>query len=123
MTESERNLGRRWFEEVWNQQRRETIAELIAPQALLHDAAIEAVGPESFFPFFDRFNAAFSELHIKVEDSIAEGDKISVRWLFTAKHTGDALGVAASGLPVRFTGITIFRVAGGRFVEGWQHWD
>jgi predicted ester cyclase len=123
MTESERNLGRRWFELVWNQRRREAIAEMLAPQAIAHDGSSEATGPDGFYPFYDRMLATFSEIHVDVHDSIAEGDKICVRWTFTGKHTGDGLGAAPTGTAVHVTGITIMRVSGGRMVEGWQNWD
>jgi steroid delta-isomerase-like uncharacterized protein len=123
MTESERDLGRRWFELVWNQGRREAIAEMLAPDAVVHDGGSDARGPEGFYPFYDRLRAALSEIHIHVEHTFAEDDKICVRWSCTGKHTGEGLGVAATGATIKVTGITILRVAGGRLVEGWQNWD
>jgi steroid delta-isomerase-like uncharacterized protein len=123
MTESERNLGERWFELVWNQQRREAIAEMLAPSAVLHDGAIDTVGHQGFYDFFDRMNAAFSELHVSVADTIAEGDKVCVRWSCTAKHSGSGLGIPPSGVTIHVTGVTLIRVAGGKIVEGWQNWD
>jgi len=123
MTESERDLGRRWFEEVWNQGRRETIGEMIAPDALLHESGADSKGPDAFYPFFDRMVAAFSEIHVDVEDTLAEGDKICVRWSFAARHTGSELGIPPTKAVVNVTGISIMRVAGTRFLEGWQNWD
>jgi steroid delta-isomerase-like uncharacterized protein len=123
MTDSERALGRRWFEEVWNKGRRDEIAEMLAPNGVIHDGGIGTTGPDGFYPFFDRLSAAFSEFHVNVEDSIAEGDKVCVRWSCTAKHTGDGLGMPPTGITIHITGISIFRVAGGKLVEGWQNWD
>ncbi len=123
MTESERGLGRRWFEQVWNEGRREAIAEMLAPGAVVHDGGSETSGPEGFYPFYDRLRATISEIHIRVEDSFAEGDKLCVRWSCTGKHTGDGLGVAPTGKTINVTGISILRVAGGKLVEGWQNWD
>src|SRR5262249_35846299 len=117
MTDEERDLGRRWFEEVWNKGRREAIDEMLAPEGVIHDGGTDTVGPEGFYPFFDRLNATFSEFHVHVEDSIAEGDKICVRWSCTAKHTGDGLGMPATGVTTHITGISILRVADGRLVE------
>jgi predicted ester cyclase len=91
MTESERQLGQRWFEEVWNRGQRHAIAEMFGPNAVLHECGVDSVGPEGFYPFYDRMVAAFSEIHVDVEDTIAEGEKLCVRWSFTAKHTGDGL--------------------------------
>jgi hypothetical protein len=64
MTEEDRGLGTRWFEEVWNKGRREVIAEMLAPDAVLHEGGVDSVGPEGFYPFFDRLRAAFSELRV-----------------------------------------------------------
>jgi predicted ester cyclase len=123
MTDLERGLGSRWFEQVWNEGRREAIAEMLAPEGVLHEAGTDTIGPEGFYPFFDRMRATFSDLRVKVEDTIAEGDKICVRWSCTAGHTGDGLGIAATGVTMHVTGISILRVAGGKLVEGWQNWD
>src|SRR5271157_2692027 len=68
MTELERGLGSQWFEEVWNKGRREAIAELLAPDAVFHEGKTDCVGPEGFYEFFDRLNAAFSEFCVTVHD-------------------------------------------------------
>ena len=123
MTEYERNLGRRWFEEVWNKGRREAIAEMLAPGAAVHDGGIDTSGAEGFYPFYDRLRATRSDIHVEVQDTIVEGEKLCVRWSCSAKHTGDGLGIAPTDKPIHVTGITILRVANGKMVEGWQNWD
>lgn len=124
MTEMEQGLGRRWFEEVWNKGRREAIAEMLAPDAVLHDAERDSLpGPEGFYPFFDRLSATLSELHVTVDDTFAGDDRVCVRWSCSAKHTGDGFGVPPTGKAIHVTGISILRVAGGIVVEAWQNWD
>lgn len=123
MTDSERDLGRRWFEEIWNMGRRETIAEILAPDAVIHDGGTDSRGPEGFYPFFDRIHASFSNMHVTIEDTFAEGDQICIRWSCAATHSGDGLGIAPTGRTISVTGISIGRVSGGRFVEAWQNWD
>ena len=123
MTEDERDLGRRWFEEVWNRGRRDAITEMLAPDGVLHEGGLDSVGPEGFYPFFDRMHAAMDEIQATVHDTIAQGDRICVRWSFKAKHSGPGLGVPATGRTIQVTGISIIRVADGKVVEGWQNWD
>jgi steroid delta-isomerase-like uncharacterized protein len=123
MTESERTLGSRWFEEVWNKGRRAAIAEMLAPGAVLHEGGIDSVGPEGFYSFFDRLNAAFSDIRVTVHDTIAEGDRACVRWTCSCKHTGGTLGIPATQKTVEVSGISILRIAEGRMVESWQNWD
>lgn len=81
------------------------------------------MGPEGFYPFFDRLHAAFSDFQIVIHDTIAEGDRICLRWTCTCKHTGDGLGMPATQKTVHVTGMCIIRIANGRMVEGWQNWD
>jgi predicted ester cyclase len=123
MTESERELGTCWFEQVWNQGRREAIAEMMAHDAIVHDGESTTVGRDAFYSLFDRMTATFSETHISVEDTIAEGDKICVRWRCACRHTGGGLGITPTGETVHFTGISIMRIADSVFVEAWQNWD
>ena len=123
MTDMERSLGSRWFEEVWNKGRRDAIPEMLAPDSVLHDGGTDSVGPEGFYPFFDRLSAAFSDLHITVHDTIAEKDRICVRWSCSATHVGDGLGVAPTGKRLHVTGMSMMRVRDGQIVEVWQKWD
>ena len=123
MTELERGLGARWFEEVWNKGRREAIAEMLSPHAVLHEGGVDCAGPEGFYSFFDRLHAAFSDFRVTVHDTFAEGDRACLRWTCSCRHTGDALGMPATQKTVHVTGISILRVAEGRMVEAWQNWD
>jgi steroid delta-isomerase-like uncharacterized protein len=123
MTEDERGLGRRWFEEVWNRGRREAIPEMLAPGGVLHERGLDSVGPDGFYPFFDRMHTSMEEIQTTVHDTIAEGDCLCIRWSFTAKHSGSGLGIPATGRTVHVTGISIIRVVDGKVVEGWQNWD
>jgi len=123
MTESERDLGRRWFELVWNQGRRDAIAEMLSPDALIHDGSTDSQGVDGFYLFFDRMTSTFSNIHVTIDDSISERDRVCVRWQFTAVHSGNGMGIESTGKNVRVTGISILRVADGKLVEGWQNWD
>ena len=68
-------------------------------------------------------NSALSEIHVNVDDSFAEGDRICVRWSVTGKHTGSGLAALPTGATIHATGISILRAAGDKVIEGWQNWD
>ena len=123
MPDSPRDLGRRWFDEVWNDGRREAIAEMLTPTCVIHDGETDSIGPDGFHLFFDRMNGSFSDIQVTVNDTIEEGDIACIRWTCTAKHTGADLGIPPTGKPVRMTGITILRASSGRIDEAWQNWD
>jgi steroid delta-isomerase-like uncharacterized protein len=119
-------LMRRWFDEVWNEGRMQTIHDLLAPDAIgigqLEDGR-ELRGPAGFLPLVERLRGAFPDIKIVVEDAFGSDDKVVVRWSATMTHRGDHLGMPATGKPVRLTGITIARIVDHQIVAGWDNWD
>ena len=127
MSENNKALMRRWFEEVWNKGRAEAIPEMFADEGIAHglsdDPASPLRGPAGFLPFHAQFREAFPNIEVVVEDQIAEGDRVATRCSVRGKHAGDSLGFAATGSPVEFTGITITRIKDGKIVEAWNNFD
>jgi len=123
MSKANKALATRWFEEVWNKGRREAIAEMLLPNAVIYESCQAIQGPEGFYPFFDRMQATFSDIHVSFDDAIAEGDRVVLRWSVSMRHTGDGLGVPPTEKLVTTTGISVLRIAGDKFIEGWQNWD
>ena len=77
-------LARRWFEEVWNQRRTDTIDELVAPDGVCQSESGLLRGPEEFkAKAHAPFLAAFPDLRITVEGTVSEGDQVVVRWRAT----------------------------------------
>ena len=116
----------RWFEEVWNKGRESAIDEMAEPNAIAHglgEDGGDVVGLENFKLFFRRFQAALSDIHVKVEDVVTEGDRTVARVKVTAKHTGESLGIPAKGNKVEFSGVSIARLKDGRIAEAWNHFD
>ena len=68
---------------------------------------------------FAMLHAAFPDLHITVEDTITEGDKVVGRNSLTGTHRGAYMGLAPTGRRVVYSEIFIFRLAEGRIVEIW----
>jgi predicted ester cyclase len=65
------------------------------------------------------YRTAFPDAKIAVEDTIAEADKVVIRWSGHATHKGPFLDIAPTGKRVTLEGITIFRVVEGRVAEQW----
>ncbi len=115
-------IAHRWFEEVWNQRRPETIDELLAEESVCHADDGPIRGPQEFkerqhVPFL----GAFPDIRIKVEAVLAHGDQVVVRWLATGTHDGEGLGIPPTNRPVTLRGITWLRIKDGKLMEGWQH--
>jgi steroid delta-isomerase-like uncharacterized protein len=119
-------LVKRWFDEVWNNGNLDAIDELLATDAIGHglgEAGKNVIGPEAFKPFVQRLRGAFPDMHISVDDTISEGDKIAARFTATMTHQGDDLGMPATGKHVTVSGICFTRISNGQIVEGWNCWD
>jgi predicted ester cyclase len=66
---------------------------------------------------------AFGEFHHEIAASIAEGDKVASRVTGFGKHTGDFIGIPATGKQVTMSGISIHRVKDGKLAEHWAQVD
>jgi steroid delta-isomerase-like uncharacterized protein len=119
-------LMRRWFHEVWNEGKTESIHEFLAPDAIgigeLEDGR-PLCGPAEFVPFVERIRGAFPDINIVVEDAFGAEDKVVLRWSATMTHRGDHLGMPASGPRVRIAGMSIARIRDKQIIEGWDNWD
>ena len=67
--------------------------------------------------------AAFPDIHVTIEDMVAKGDEIAARLTFAGTHRGPFQGIEATGKRVQWSGIWIYRIADGRFVERWHSYD
>ena len=97
-----------------------TIDEVVEANALIRTPLpIEATGPELLKEVFGRLHRAFPDLHITVEDLIAEGDKVVARDTVTGTHQGEDMGLAPTGKSITYNEIFICRFADGRIAETW----
>ena len=97
-----------------------TIDEVVDPNALIRTPLpIEATGAELLKEVFGRLSRAFPDLHITVEDLIAEGDKVVARDTVTGTHLGEYMGLPPTGKSVTYNEIFICRFADGRIAETW----
>jgi predicted ester cyclase len=64
-----------------------------------------------------------SDAILRVEDMVAEGDKVVTRWTMTATHSGEFMGVPPTDRRLTMSGIIIDRFVDGRVVEAWESFD
>ena len=124
--EANKALMRRMVEEILNRGNLEAADEIFAPDYVLHDPASpeEVRGPEGFKGFVGVFHTAFPDLHLTIEDQIAEGDnKMVTRYRVSGTHRGDLMGLPPSGKRVTFVGVGVTRTSDGKIVETWEHYD
>jgi steroid delta-isomerase-like uncharacterized protein len=98
----------------------ETIDEVVEPDVLIRTPLpIQATGAELLKEVFARLHRAFPDLHVTIEDLIAEGDKVVSRNTVTGTHQGEYMGIPSTGKSVTYNEIFIVRFVNGRFAETW----
>jgi predicted ester cyclase len=126
MSEANKLLMKRWFEQVWNQKSEAAIDEMFDKEGKSHgfpDADSVLIGPEAFKAVHRTFCGAFPDLHVDVEEIITEGDRVAVRWRVSMTHGGDHLGFPATDKKVTLDGSTFLIVKGNQVMEGWNQMD
>jgi steroid delta-isomerase-like uncharacterized protein len=97
-----------------------TIDEIVAPDAVIRTPLpIDATGAELLKQVWAMLLRVYPDIHLTVEDVIAEGDKVVARNTVTGTHRGEFMGVGPTGKSVTYSEIFIFRFADGRVVETW----
>ncbi|MEU7615320.1 ester cyclase [Micromonospora rifamycinica] len=118
MTAPERQLAD-LFVEMTNTHDPDLVDRFVAEDYLNHNDFV-ADGREANRQFWAAFFAGLPDVHVTMEDLIISGDRVVGRFVYRGTHTGDLLGIPASGKPVEMRSIDIWRVRDGMFVE---HWD
>lgn len=95
------------------------VDRFVAEQYINHNTVV-ADGREANRRFWTAFFRGLPDVTATMEDLVISGDRVVGRFIYRGTHTGDFLGIPASGNPVEMRSIDIWRVADGMFVE---HWD
>jgi steroid delta-isomerase-like uncharacterized protein len=125
MSEQNKALARRVVDELFVGGNLDLADELVTQDFVGHDvAAPEPIrGPEGLKEQAKGYRDAFPDLGLKIEDQIAEGDRVVTRWTATGTHKGDLFGIAPTGKQTTIAGVTIDRFSGGKIAESWDMWD
>jgi predicted ester cyclase len=119
-------LERRFFEEL-NKGKAAAMAvidELCATDFVWHPGTGRDIrNLKDYKQFVSENYSTFPDVHSTVDDMVAEGDKVVVRFTFTGTHKGEWRGIPPTNRRVTGWGISIDRIAGGKFVESWERYD
>jgi len=123
-TEVYKAMDRRVVDEIINKGNMAVADELFASEYVYHGpGGQELNGPEGFKQLITIYRTAFPDIHMTIEDMVAEGDKLVTRWTVCGTHKGELMGIAPTGNQISITGIVIYRIAGDKFVESWENFD
>lgn len=126
MSEANKQLVKRWFEEVWNNKNQSAIDEMLSNEGESYgfpEAGSVLIGPDDFKLVHQTYIEAFPDLQFTVEDLIAEGDRVAVRWRVEMTHLGDSLGIPATGRKLLQHGASFLVIRGNLLQQGWNDMD
>ena len=125
MSEENKALVRRLFEEFVTKGDESVVNELIAEDYVDHNPPSPniAPGPEGVKQLFAGRRSAFPDAAVTVEDQVSEGDKVVSRLTITGTHQGEFMGIPATGKSFSMGAVAIFRIEGGKIVERWGESD
>lgn len=125
--EENRAVLRREVEELYNHTGSlDVVEEIFSPDYVSHEPTSgEVRGIEGARQFAATFRKAFPDLENTIEDMVAEGDKVVMRFRGSGTHKGETTETFGppTGKRMEITGITIKRLAGGKIVEAWTNFD
>lgn len=122
MRQENKVIARRFLDELWNRSNFGLVDQLLASDYDGHSSTVIR-GPEGAMALVPRLRNAFPDFQFSILDQIAEGDKVATRWIIRGTHENEFQGLPPSDKQVEMTGITIFRIANGKLIEGWTNED
>jgi steroid delta-isomerase-like uncharacterized protein len=119
---SQENMAivRRYLEDGWGKQNLAVVDELVAPD-MVDNNPVELMhqrqGVESVKSTILTLQSAFPHYSVTIDDLLADQDKVATRWTIRGTHQGTLMGIAPTGKSIAFSGVNIYRLAGGKIVE------
>jgi len=122
--EESKEIVRRFWG-VWEEGNIDLVDKLLAPDYINHTPATpdQPTGPEGVKGVVSMFRSAMPDLRVIVEDMVAEGDKVAVRYTLEGTHEGELFGVPPTGQRLSIKSIAVERVSDGKIREHWRVTD
>jgi steroid delta-isomerase-like uncharacterized protein len=119
--DANKTLARRIWDDVFNNRNLGVADELVAPDAVNHEAGPGAPsrGPESLKAAVTWLSTAFPDMHMAIDDVLAEGDKVVLQTTMSGTHQGTFMGIAPTGRRFAQRQVHFLRIKDGKAVEHW----
>jgi len=123
MSEQNKTLARRWSEDLFSRGNLDAANEILSAAFVDHLTREDERGLEELKHYVTIYRTTFPDIQDTLEQIVAEGDKVVVRWTSRGTHQGEFMGVAPTGRDVMFTGMRLFRIAKNKLAESWVNID
>jgi len=117
-------ITRGWYQELWDKWRVDTADQLFTVDYRFHLPGVAvALDRDATKQVILMFKGSFPDLTHVVDEIIAEGDTVAVRWTVQGTHRGDFQGIPATGKTVNLSGLTVHHLRDGKICETWLSFD
>ena len=106
---------RRWIDVGFNEHDPRIVDELFGRSFAING---HVMTPEDLKQSMRGRLTAFPDLHVTIDELVADGDNVAIWYTAEGTHSAEFEGIAATGRHVRWSGADVFRVEGGRIVQG-----
>jgi steroid delta-isomerase-like uncharacterized protein len=114
-----KELVRRFYKEVYADWNMALVDAMLSPRFVSHDWPEGARGPQAFRDYYCAIRAAVPDARYVVDELIAEGDRVVVRWRLLGTHQGAFRGIAPTGRAITLKGVAVYRLEDGKLMERW----
>ena len=122
--EENKAFERRLYEEIYIRKNSAAIEQFFATNWVCHPSPPGMPsGLKGMKQWHDLNNKAIPDMQVKLEDMVAEGDKVACRWTATGTHEGEFMGVPATNKQISLSGIHIDLITSGKVAETWNYSD
>jgi predicted ester cyclase len=124
-TEQRISVARDFVAQVFNGHDAERARDFFTADVAWHGGTLGTVtGVDTIVPILGGFIGALSDINADVQDVIASNDLVALRLVVKARHTGNLLGIPATGGPVQWDAVDIYRINdAGKISEQWAFED
>jgi steroid delta-isomerase-like uncharacterized protein len=127
-TEENKELVKRVLEEAFSRGDVDVLEEVLADDFVAHAPSEPGHGAETqdrerLAEEIERNREAFPDMTFTVEEIVAEGDTVAVRWSARGTHEGELMGMEPTGEAVDMRGMNFLHIENGKIAEDWVLWD
>lgn len=124
-TQNNKAIAQRYIEEVLNRGNLQVVDELFAPTFVSHfpTSPDPLLGPQAAKQIATTYRTSFPDLRFTIDEIVAEGDNVCVRWTGTGTHRATLQGIPPTNKAATVMGFTMARISGGKVQEDWVCWD
>jgi steroid delta-isomerase-like uncharacterized protein len=120
MLEENKWLIQHYYEKLWNQWEISLVDEIISEAIEFRGSiGLSVRGRDGFTGYVETIRTAFPDFHNRIDDLIAEENKVVALLTYTGTHQGMLFDIAPTGKRVEYAGTAVFRIEGGQIASGW----